>query len=174
MHNYFTKFWLNSITSFQYVISSHYLSNRNRFFLVSKRPKAFLFSKCTSSFLVCRNKRSNYRHRSRVMKGNGHLSMMSPCGYYPEGICLHRCLKQIPLIIQTSKMSQSHAVRAAPHYWISESSGSEWGWWALSLSKQGCRILGLTRHALATLLPFSSLPVALTMEAATNRVTNIF
>lgn len=123
---------------------------------------------------MCQNKRSNHRHRSRVMKGNGHLAMMSTCGYYPEGICLHRCLKQIPLIIQTSKMSQSHAVRAAPHYWISESSGSEWGWWALSLSKQGCRILGLTRHALATLLPFSSLPVVLTMEVATNSVTNIF
>ena len=44
------------------------------------------------------------------MKGNGHLAMMSTCRYYPEGICLHRCLKQTPLIIQTSKMSQSHPV----------------------------------------------------------------
>lgn len=41
------------------------------------------------------------------MKRNGHLAMMSTCGYYPEGICLHRCLKQILLIIQTLKMSQA-------------------------------------------------------------------
>lgn len=123
---------------------------------------------------MCQNKRSNHRHRSRVMKGNGHLSIMSTCRYYPEGNCLHQCLKQIPLIIQTSKMSQSHPVRATPHYRIFGSSGSELGWWALSLSKQGCRIQGLTWHALAMLLPFSLLPVALTVEAATNRVTNIF